>query len=131
MPTGRPRGSGRSALKPAPIDVSEFRPHPWHGLPVGPEPPDVLNVFVEITPFDLMKYEVDKASGYLRIDRPQRSSSQPPSLYGFVPRTYCAERVRRLAPDATAIRSTFGCSPNGPSTGRRSWSGPGSSVGCR
>jgi inorganic pyrophosphatase len=58
----------------------------------------VLNVFVEITPFDLMKYEVDKISGYLRVDRPQRTSSQPPSLYGFVPRTYCAERVRQLAP---------------------------------
>jgi inorganic pyrophosphatase len=81
--------------------ISPFRPHPWHGLAVGPEPPDVLNAFIEITPFDLMKYEVDKASGYLRIDRPQRSSSQPPSLYGFVPRTYCHERVRRLAPTAT------------------------------
>lgn len=57
-------------------------------------------MFVEITPFDLMKYEVDKASGYLRIDRPQRSSSQPPSLYGFVPRTLCDERVRKLAPEA-------------------------------
>jgi inorganic pyrophosphatase len=81
--------------------ISPFRPHPWHGLAVGPEPPDLLNAFIEITPFDLMKYEVDKASGYLRIDRPQRSSSQPPSLYGFVPRTYCHERVRRLAPTAT------------------------------
>jgi inorganic pyrophosphatase len=81
--------------------ASPFRPHPWHGLEVGPKPPDVLNAFIEITPFDLMKYEVDKASGYLRIDRPQRSSSQPPSLYGFVPRTYCAERVCRLAPTAT------------------------------
>jgi inorganic pyrophosphatase len=47
-----------------------------------------------------MKYEVDKVSGYLRVDRPQRSSAQPPALYGFVPRTYCAERVRRLAPGA-------------------------------
>lgn len=82
-------------------NVSPFRPHPWHGLAVGPEPPDVLNAFIEITPFDLMKYEVDKASGYLRIDRPQRSSSQPPSLYGFIPRTYCHERVARLAPSAT------------------------------
>jgi inorganic pyrophosphatase len=44
-----------------------------------------------------MKYEVDKVSGYLRVDRPQRSSAQPPALYGFVPRTYCDERVRRLA----------------------------------
>jgi inorganic pyrophosphatase len=78
--------------------INHFRPHPWHGLEVGPKPPDVLNAFIEITPFDLMKYEVDKISGYLRVDRPQRSSAQPPALYGFVPRTYCAERVRRLAP---------------------------------
>jgi inorganic pyrophosphatase len=80
--------------------VHRFRPHPWHGLDVGPNPPDVLNAFIEITPFDLMKYEVDKVSGYLRVDRPQRSSAQHPALYRFVPRTYCAERVRRLAPGA-------------------------------
>ncbi len=65
---------------------------------MGPDPPQVVNAFIEITPFDLMKYEVDKVSGYLRVDRPQRSSAQPPALYGFVPRTYCDERVRRLAP---------------------------------
>lgn len=91
----------RKASKPAGGEVAAFRPHPWHGLPVGPKPPDIVNVFVEITPFDLMKYEIDKASGYLRIDRPQRGSSQPPSLYGFVPRTYCADRVRKLAPAST------------------------------
>jgi inorganic pyrophosphatase len=80
--------------------VFMFRPHPWHGLEVGPEPPEVLNAYIEITPFDLMKYEVDKVSGYLRVDRPQRSSAQHPALYGFVPRTYCDEHVRRLAPGA-------------------------------
>jgi inorganic pyrophosphatase len=80
--------------------VSRYRPHPWHGLEVGPAPPEVLNAFIEITPFDLMKYEVDKVSGYLRVDRPQRGSPQHPTLYGFVPRTYCAERVRQLAPSA-------------------------------
>jgi inorganic pyrophosphatase len=80
--------------------VERFRPHPWHGLEVGPKPPDVLNAFIEITPFDFMKYEVDKVSGYLRVDRPQRSSALPPTLYGFVPRTFCDERVRRLAPRA-------------------------------
>jgi inorganic pyrophosphatase len=77
-----------------------FRPHPWHGLEVGPKPPQILNAFIEITPFDLMKYEVDKVSGYLRVDRPQRSSAQHPTLYGFVPRTYCDERVRKLSPGA-------------------------------
>ena len=80
--------------------VTHFRPHPWHGLEVGPEPPEILNAFIEITPFDLMKYEIDKVSGYLRVDRPQRSSAQHPTLYGFVPRTYCDERVRKLAPGA-------------------------------
>jgi len=79
---------------------SLFRPHPWHGLEVGPKPPGVLNAFIEMTPFDLIKYEVDKQSGYLRIDRPQRGSSQPPALYGFVPRTYCADHVRKLSPKA-------------------------------
>src|SRR5207237_10020912 len=88
----------RTGVQSAP--VIHFRPHPWHGLEVGPEPPEILNAYIEITPFDLMKYEVDKVSGYLRVDRPQRSSAQHPTLYGFVPRTYCAERVCRLAPGA-------------------------------
>ena len=60
--------------------VNLFRPHPWHGLEVGPSAPEVVNAYIEITPFDLMKYEVDKISGYLRVDRPQRSSSQPPAF---------------------------------------------------
>jgi inorganic pyrophosphatase len=77
---------------------SRYRPHPWHGLDIGPDPPELLFAFIEITPFDLVKYEVDKHSGYLRIDRPQRGSSHPPALYGFIPQTYCAERVRRLSP---------------------------------
>ena len=79
-------------------EVMQFRPHPWHGLEVGPSPPEVLNAYIEITPFDLMKYEIDKVSGYLRVDRPQRTSAQPPALYGFVPRTYCDKRVRAQAP---------------------------------
>src|SRR5436190_16148033 len=100
MPTRRhKRVPGRSTDR-GPGAVNHFRPHPWHGLEVGPNPPEVLNAYIEITPFDLMKYEVDKVTGYLRVDRPQRSSAQPPSLYGFVPRTYCGERVRRLAPSS-------------------------------
>ena len=85
----RPAGSGSPSL---------FRPHPWHGLEVGPEPPGLLHAFIEITPFDLVKYEVDKQSGYLRVDRPQRGSALPPTLYGFVPRTYCGARTRALSP---------------------------------
>ena len=74
-----------------------WRPHPWHGLSSGPNPPEVVHAYIEITPFDLVKYEVDKVTGYLRVDRPQRSSSQPPALYGFIPRTYCGDSVAALA----------------------------------
>ncbi|MEM9294079.1 MAG: inorganic pyrophosphatase [Acidobacteriota bacterium] len=77
-----------------------WRPHPWHGLTAGPRTPERVHAFVEITPFDLVKYEVDKTTGYLRVDRPQRGTSLPPALYGFIPRTYCDERVRRLCPGA-------------------------------
>jgi inorganic pyrophosphatase len=78
-----------------------YRPHPWHGLDVGAEAPGIVNAYIEITPFDLVKYEVDKQSGYLRVDRPQRTSAQPPTLYGFIPRTYCAEEVQALSPSST------------------------------
>ena len=77
---------------------SHWRPHPWHGLTPGDGAPRIVNAYVEITPFDLVKYEVDKATGYLRVDRPQRTSSQPPALYGFIPQTYCGERVAKLTP---------------------------------
>lgn len=79
---------------------SRWRPHPWHGLEAGGDAPRIVNAYIEITPFDVIKYEVDKVSGYLRVDRPQRTSSQPPALYGFVPRTYCGVRVAQLAPGA-------------------------------
>lgn len=79
---------------------SRWRPHPWHGLEVGPDPPQFVNAFIEITPFEYVKYELDKQSGYLFVDRPHRTSSLPPTLYGFIPRTYCGEGVRALMPGA-------------------------------
>lgn len=74
-----------------------WRPHPWHGLEVGADQPKKVNAFIELTPFDTIKYEVDKKTGYMRVDRPQRSSSLPPSLYGFIPRTYCGDKVGKLS----------------------------------
>jgi inorganic pyrophosphatase len=76
------------------------RPHPWHGLATGPDVPSVVTVFVEITSFDHIKYEVDKHSGYLRVDRPQYSSSRPPTVYGFIPRTLSGPGVGKLMPGA-------------------------------
>lgn len=74
------------------------RPHPWHGLETGDAPPLEIDAFIELTPFDLIKYETDKRTGYLRVDRPQRTSSTPPTPYGFLPRTLCGERVAALSP---------------------------------
>jgi inorganic pyrophosphatase len=76
---------------------NQWRPHPWHGLDLGRDAPAVVNAYIEITPFDVVKYEVDKSTGYLRVDRPQRSSAHMPALYGFIPRTYCGERVGAIA----------------------------------
>ena len=84
--------------KPSPF--FRWRPHPWHGLDVGIEPPRRVQAFIEICPFDMVKYEVDKVNGYLRVDRSVRSSSQHPTLYGFIPRTYCGDRVGALMKDA-------------------------------
>lgn len=83
-----------------PSPFYRWRPHPWHGLEVGPNPPAIVHAYIEITPFDLVKYELDKKTGYLRVDRPHRTSSQPPMLYGFIPRTYCGPRVAALSPTA-------------------------------
>lgn len=75
----------------------QSRPHPWHGLTAGRDAPRIVQAYIEITPFDTVKYEVDKTTGFLRVDRPQRMSSLPPTLYGFIPRTYCAARVAAFA----------------------------------
>jgi len=70
-----------------------FRPHPWHGLDPGPRCPEVVTAYIEMVPADGVKYEIDKHSGYLKVDRPQRFSTFCPTPYGFVPQTYCGEAV--------------------------------------
>lgn len=69
------------------------RSHPWHGLPLGEDPPNIVNCYIEMVPTDTVKYEIDKESGLLKVDRPQKYSSLCPSLYGFLPRTYAGDRV--------------------------------------
>lgn len=73
-----------------------FKPHPWHGIPIGDtENFTFLTAFIEITPTDTCKYEMDKETGYLMIDRPQKFSNTMPCLYGFVPQTYCDKKVAK------------------------------------
>lgn len=76
--------------------------HPWHGIELGENCPDELRVFIEIVPTDTVKYEVDKASGYLALDRPQKFSNIVPSLYGFIPKSYCGKHMADLTNKALA-----------------------------
>ncbi len=76
---------------------ARWRRHPWHGLPAEPScgREGVVTAYIEMLPSDTVKYELDKASGFLMVDRPQRTTATPPALYGFIPRTYCAEEVAK------------------------------------
>jgi inorganic pyrophosphatase len=69
-----------------------FQAHPWHGIPASPEP-GYFNCYIELTPVDGVKYEVDKSTGHIKVDRPQKYSNLCPTLYGFIPRTYCGTDV--------------------------------------
>jgi len=80
---------------------SAFRAHPWHGVELGPEAPTTLTAYIEMVQTDTVKYELDKTTGLLKVDRPQRFSNVCPSLYGFLPRTLCAERVGAFCREKT------------------------------
>ena len=71
--------------------------HPWHGISHGTNAPEEVTVFIEIVPRDTVKYEIDKETGYLKIDRPQQYSNVVPANYGFIPQTFCGENIARLA----------------------------------
>lgn len=85
-----------------------FKAHPWHGVALGPEAPNVVTAFVEIVPTDTVKYEIDKPSGHLKVDRPQKYSNVCPTLYGFLPQTYCGERVAALSQARTGRTTVEG-----------------------
>ena len=85
-----------------------FQAHPWHGVSPGEDAPETINAYIEIVPTDVVKYELDKASGHLHVDRPQRFSSMCPTLYGFVPQTFCAEEVAELCARRTGLTGIDG-----------------------
>ena len=78
-----------------------LKAHPWHGITIGEDQPKCVNAFIEIVPTDTVKYEVDKKSGYLKIDRPQLFSNVCPTPYGFIPQTYCGRRVGKYCEEKT------------------------------
>jgi inorganic pyrophosphatase len=79
-----------------------YKSHPWHGVDIGDKAPEVITCFIEMVPTDTVKYEVDKVSGYLKIDRPQKYSNIVPALYGFIPQTFSGKNVADLAIEKTS-----------------------------
>src|SRR4051812_20137807 len=77
--------------------INKFKAHPWHGIEIGDEAPNIVTAYIEILPTDTVKYEIDKVSGHLKIDRPQKFSNVVPSLYGFIPQTYCDVKIAEFA----------------------------------
>lgn len=96
------------------IDImsQRFVSHPWHGIEVGEKAPAIVNAYIEITPADAIKYEIDKPSGHIMVDRPQKLSNHMPCLYGFVPKTYCDTKVAAFANEKTGRTNIVGdCDP--------------------
>jgi inorganic pyrophosphatase len=87
---------------------SAFAAHPWHGVSPGADCPERVVCYLEIVPTDTCKYELDKESGMLKLDRPQLFSNVCPSPYGFVPRTLCAEEVGRRCEQRTGKTGLHG-----------------------
>jgi inorganic pyrophosphatase len=85
-----------------------LRSHPWHGIPIGDEAPQMVNTYIETVPTDTVKYEMDKKSGFLKVDRPQKYSSVCPTLYGFIPQTYCSDRVAEYCIEHTGRKTIVG-----------------------
>ncbi len=69
------------------------RAHPWHGVEIGDSAPELIHCYIEIVPTDTVKFELDKATGILKVDRPQKYSNRCPTLYGLIPQTHAGARV--------------------------------------
>lgn len=91
-----------------PLTFLPYLAHPWHGISPGERAPELVTVFVEMVPADTVKYEVDKRSGHLKLDRPQKYSSQCPAPYGFIPQTFCGVRCGDFAGSRTSRSGIIG-----------------------
>jgi inorganic pyrophosphatase len=66
--------------------------HPWHNVELGEQAPKIVNAVIEIPKGSKLKYELDKKSGLIKVDRVLFSSVHYPANYGFIPQTYCEDR---------------------------------------
>lgn len=85
-----------------------YKSHPWHGISIGEDAPKIVTAFIEVVSTDTVKYEVDKKSGYLMIDRPQKYSNVVPALYGFIPQTYCGKNIGNYCSEQTKKKGIIG-----------------------
>src|SRR3954447_6900186 len=65
--------------------------HPWHDVDLGSDVPQLVPVVIEVPKGSKTKYELDKQSGLIRVDRVLFSSVHYPANYGFIPQTYCGD----------------------------------------
>jgi inorganic pyrophosphatase len=90
------------------VHSSLYKHHPWHGVSIGAEAPALVTCYIEMVPTDAVKYELDKTTGHLKIDRPQKYSSACPTLYGLLPQTLCGDRVAHASRDRAGRRRLVG-----------------------
>lgn len=88
-------------------NINKYTAHPWHGIP-SRAANNTINAFIEIVPTDTVKYEIDKESGFLMVDRPQKFSNIIPALYGFIPQTYCDKHVANYCMEKTGYENIVG-----------------------
>lgn len=86
----------------------QYRLHPWHGLELGENIPYEVNCYIEMVPTDTVKYELDKLTGILKVDRPQKFSSLCPCLYGLLPQTYCGDLVAGYCMEKVKLSNILG-----------------------
>ncbi len=89
-------------------EIRHYRSHPWHGIAPGEKAPYEINCYIEIVPSDTIKYELDKYTGLLKVDRPQKFSSSCPALYGFIPRTYAGDHSAKHCMEKTGLKNIIG-----------------------
>ena len=88
--------------------VPQFVAHPWHGVSLGEDAPQKITAFIEVVPEDTGKFEIDKDTGLMRLDRPQKYSNAYPCLYGFLPRTYCEKASATLCEQKSGLSNLHG-----------------------
>ncbi len=66
--------------------------NPWHSVSPGKDAPEIVNSIIEIPRGSKGKYELDKSTGLLRLDRVLFSAVHYPANYGFIPQTYCSDK---------------------------------------